>query len=146
MYPTPCQQLVLYPHNAPSQLPSRRKLLAKLAAEKEATEKLKDDPFKVDLDAEARARLQALQGGQQSKKKAAPLPVKTAQVCGLWHWGVWHIACLSLCASLWVMWMLDPGHALCVWGGCTAEPSVSPSLLPSVCGIATAAQHNGHFP
>lgn len=69
-----------------TQLPSRRKLLAKLAAEKEASEKLRDDPFKIDLDAEARQRLQALQGGQQQPKKpaaAAPLPVKTAQVCAI---------------------------------------------------------------
>ncbi|KAL4429581.1 hypothetical protein ABPG77_008630 [Micractinium sp. CCAP 211/92] len=54
------------------ELPSRRQIMAKILREREEAAAMKQDPVFVDPDAEARARLKALQGG-------AALPFKTAQ-------------------------------------------------------------------
>lgn len=61
------------------QLPSRRQILAKLEAEKQALADLKKDPIALDPDAESLARLKALKGEAQRPEKA-PVPVRTAQV------------------------------------------------------------------
>ena len=50
------------------ELPSRRQIMARLEAEKAEEMKLKIDPTVVDLDAEAKKRLEALQAAQNKKK------------------------------------------------------------------------------
>lgn len=61
------------------QLPSRRQILAKLEAEKQALADLKKDPIALDPDAESLARLKALKG--EAERPAKPqVPVRTAQV------------------------------------------------------------------
>ena len=61
------------------QLPSRRQILAKLEAEKQALADLKKDPIALDPDAESLARLKALKG--EAERPAKPqLPIRTAQV------------------------------------------------------------------
>ena len=62
------------------QLPSRRQILAKLEAEKQALADLKKDPISLDPDAESLARLKALKGEAERPAKAQ-IPVRTAQVC-----------------------------------------------------------------
>lgn len=62
------------------QLPSRRQILAKLEAEKQALADLKKDPIALDPDAESLARLKALKGGAE-RPLTAQVPVHTAQVC-----------------------------------------------------------------
>ena len=61
------------------QLPSRRQILAKLEAEKQALADLKKDPLALDPDAESLARLKALNGEAERPAKAH-VPVRTAQV------------------------------------------------------------------
>ena len=61
------------------QLPSRRQILAKLEAEKQALADLKKDPIALDPDAESLARLKALKAEAQRPEKAH-VPVQTAQV------------------------------------------------------------------
>lgn len=61
------------------QLPSRRQILSKLEAEKQALADLKKDPIALDPDAESLARLKALKGEAQRPEKAQ-VPVRTAQV------------------------------------------------------------------
>lgn len=69
------------------QLPSRRQILAKLEAEKQALADLKKDPIALDPDAESLARLRALKGEAERPEKAQ-VPVRTAQV---------HLASLTCC-------------------------------------------------
>lgn len=69
------------------QLPSKRQIMAKILKEREEAASLKQDPVFVDPDAEARARLKALQGGGDGGGAAAAAggeggakaPYKTAQ-------------------------------------------------------------------
>ena len=65
------------------QLPSRRQILAKLEAEKQALADLKKDPIALDPDAESLARLKALKG-EAERPLTAQVPVRTAQVCSAW--------------------------------------------------------------
>ncbi|PSC68358.1 peptidyl-prolyl cis-trans isomerase CYP19-3 [Micractinium conductrix] len=58
------------------ELPSRRQIMAKILKEREEAAAAKRDPTFVDPDAEARARLKALQGGGAG---GGALPFKTAQ-------------------------------------------------------------------
>ncbi|KAI3435791.1 hypothetical protein D9Q98_001849 [Chlorella vulgaris] len=69
------------------ELPSKRQIMAKILKEREEAASLKQDPVFVDPDAEARARLKALQGGGDGGGAAAAAggeggakaPYKTAQ-------------------------------------------------------------------
>ena len=66
------------------QLPSRRQILAKLEAEKQALADLKKDPIALDPDAESLARLKALKGEAQRPEKAdVPAPVAQVPPAGL---------------------------------------------------------------
>ena len=85
------------------QLPSRRQILAKLEAEKQALADLKKDPIALDPDAESLARLKALSGEAQ-RPAQAHVPLQTAQVpsaslsgchtdstCGCCHLYAWYL-------------------------------------------------------
>ncbi|BDA48692.1 probable peptidyl-prolyl cis-trans isomerase at N-terminal half [Coccomyxa sp. Obi] len=60
------------------ELPTRRQVLAKLAAEKQALADMKKDVIQVDPDEESRQRLRQIRGEVDAPMKAAP-PARTAQ-------------------------------------------------------------------